>query len=153
ASTAYWVGEGSPITESQPTTGNLDLQAKKLGVFVKLNNELLRFASPSAEGLVRFDMARAAALKADLAMLEGTGGTQIKGLITYSGITPHVGSTVGADGNTFTPADVALMEGKLPDAVDAPSAWVMRKAMFAALMNRRADAVSASDAKGPFLFR
>jgi hypothetical protein len=37
ASTAYWVGEGSPITESQPTTGNLDLQAKKLGVLVKLN--------------------------------------------------------------------------------------------------------------------
>ena len=35
---------------------------------------------------MRFDMARAAALKADLAMLEGTGGTQIKGLITYSGI-------------------------------------------------------------------
>ena len=62
------MGEGSSITESQPTTGNLDLQAKKLGVFVKLNNELLRFASPSAEGLVRLDMARAAALKADLAM-------------------------------------------------------------------------------------
>jgi hypothetical protein len=38
ASTAYWVGEGSAITESQPTTGNLDLQAKKLGVFVKLNH-------------------------------------------------------------------------------------------------------------------
>src|SRR5205085_5311256 len=62
-STAYWVGEGSPLTESTPATGNLDLQAKKLGVFVKMNNELLRFASPSAEGLVRFDMARAAAMK------------------------------------------------------------------------------------------
>ncbi|MGL4422068.1 MAG: phage major capsid protein [Gemmataceae bacterium] len=36
-STAYWVGEGNPITESQPATGNLDLQAKKLGVFVKMN--------------------------------------------------------------------------------------------------------------------
>src|ERR671939_946754 len=104
------------------------LQAKKLGVFVKLNNELLRFASPSAEGLVRFDMARAAALKADLAMLEGTGGTQIKGLITYSGIGTHTASTTGANGDTFTPADVALMESKLPDAVDAPTAWVMRKA-------------------------
>jgi HK97 family phage major capsid protein len=45
------------------------------------------------------------------------------------------------------------MESKLPDAVDAPTAWVMRKAMYAALMNRRADAVSASDGKGPFLFR
>lgn len=153
ASTAYWVGEGNAITESQPTTGNLDLQAKKLGVFVKLNNELLRFASPSAEGLVRFDMARAAALKADLAMLEGTGGTQIKGLITYSGIGTHTASTTGANGDTFEPEDVALMESTLPDAVDSPTAWVMRKAMFAALMNRRADAVSASDAAGPFLFR
>ncbi|MFO0806575.1 MAG: phage major capsid protein [Gemmataceae bacterium] len=120
---------------------------------MKLNNELLRFASPSAEGLVRFDMARAAALKADLAMLEGTGGTQIKGAITYSGITTHVAATVGDNGNTFTPADVASMESKLPDAVDAPTAWVMRKAMFAALMNRRADAVSAADGKGAFLFR
>jgi HK97 family phage major capsid protein len=153
ASTAYWVGEGSSITESTPSTGNLDLQAKKLGVFVKLNNELLRFASPSAEGLVRFDMARAAALKADLAMLEGTGGTQIKGITTYSGIVPHTAAGAATDGDTFTPADVAAMEAKLPDAVDAPTAWVMRKAMFAALMNRRADAVSGSDGKGPFLFR
>src|SRR5205814_10213810 len=110
ASAAYWVGDGSAITESQPTTGNLDLQAKKLGVFVKINNELLRFASPSAEGLVRFDMARAAALKADLAMLEGTGTTQIKGLLTYAGITAHTASTVGANGNTFEAQDVALME-------------------------------------------
>ncbi len=153
ASTAYWVGEGSAITESQPTTGNLDLQAKKLGVLVKINNELLRFASPSAEGLVRLDMARAAALKADLAMLEGTGGTQIKGITTYSGIATHTASTTGANGDTFTPADIATMESKLPDAVESPTAWVLRKAMYAALMNRRADAVSADDGKGPFLFR
>ncbi len=153
ASSAYWVGEGSAITESGPGTGSLELQAKKLGVFVKLNNELLRFASPSAEGLVRYDMARAAALKADLAMLEGSGSTQIKGIITYSGITSHTAATTGTDGDTFTPGDVASMEAKLPDAVEAPTAWVMRKAMFAALVNRRADAVSAADGKGPFLFR
>jgi HK97 family phage major capsid protein len=151
-STAYWVGEGTSVTESAPTTGNLDLQAKKLGIFVKVNNELLRFASPSAEGLVRHDMARTAALKSDLAMLEGTGGTQIKGLLTYSGITAHTASTVGANGNTFEAQDVALMEGKLPDAVAAPTAWLMRKTMYAALMNRRADAVTAADGKGSFLF-
>jgi HK97 family phage major capsid protein len=151
-SITYWVGEGSAITESAPSTGNLDLQAKKLGIFVKMNNELLRFASPSAEGLVRTDMARVAALKADLAMLEGTGGTQIKGLLTYSGIVSHTALTVGANGNTFEAQDVALMEGKLPDAVAAPSAWLMRKNLYAALMNRRADAVSAADQKGPFLF-
>ena len=152
-STAYWLGEGNSITESQPTTGNLDLQAKKLGVLVRMNNELLRFASPSAEGLVRFDMARAAALKADQAMLEGTGGTQIKGLTTYSGLGTHTAGVTGANGDTFQPTDVAAMEAKLPDAVDAPTAWVMRKSLFAALMNRRSDAVSASDGKGGFLFR
>lgn len=117
-----------------------------------MNNELLRFASPSAEGLVRYDMARVAALKADLAMLEGTGGTQIKGLLTYPGIVNHTASTVGANGNTFEAQDVALMEGKLPDAVAAPTAWLMRKNMYAALMNRRADSVTAGDQKGPFLF-
>ena len=152
-STAYWVGEGSAITESTPSTGNLDLQAKKLGVLVKLNNELLRFASPSAEGLVRFDMARSAALKADLAMLEGTGGTQIKGLTTYADIGTHTASTPGANGDTFEPEDVAAMEAQLPDGVDAPTAWVMRKAMFAALMNRRAAAVSSGDGEGSFVFR
>jgi len=153
ASTAYWVGEGAAIPETQPTTGNLELQAKKLGVLVKLNNELLRFASASAEGLVRFDMARAAALKADLAMLEGSGGTQIKGVITYSGIGTHAAAGTGANGDTLQPQDVAAMEAKLPDAVDAPTAWLMRKSLFAALMNRRADAVTASDSRGPFLFR
>src|SRR5437764_10365576 len=151
-STAYWVGEASSITESQPTTGNLDLQAKKLGVLVKVNNELLRFASPSAEGLVRLDMARVAALKADLAMLEGTGGTQIKGLLTYSDIVTHTASTTGANGDTFQPEDVALMEGKLPDAVDAPTAWLFRKNFFSILMNRRADAATTGDKAGPFMF-
>src|SRR5260370_588961 len=151
-STAYWVGEGTSITEGTPSTGNLDLQAKKLGIFVKLNNELLRFASPSAEGLVRFDMARVAALKADLAMLEGTGGTQIKGLLTYSDLTSHTASTTGTNGDTFQVQDVALMEGKLPDAVSAATAWMIRRNFFSVLMNRRADAVSAADAAGPFLF-
>ena len=153
SSTAYWVGEGSSISESQPATGSLNLQAKKLGVLVKVNNELLRFASASAEGLVRHDMARAAAQRADLAMLEGTGSLQIKGLLTYSNLPKHIAGTTGANGDTFQPQDVAAMEARLPDAVDAPTAWILRKAMFAALVNRRADAVSANDAKGAFLFR
>jgi HK97 family phage major capsid protein len=151
-STAYWVGEASSITESQPATGNLDLQAKKLGVLIKVNNELMRFASPSAEGLVRLDMARVAALRADLAMLEGTGGTQIRGLLTYADIGTHIASTTDANGDTFEAEDVALMDGKLPDAVPQATAWVMRKQMFAALMNRRADAVAADDSAGSFLF-
>ena len=53
ASTAYWVGEGSPITESQPTTGNLDLQAKKLGVLVKTRTPKYYLRRPSSRGRTR----------------------------------------------------------------------------------------------------
>jgi hypothetical protein len=52
--TANWVGEATSIAESTPTTGNLDMQAKKVAIFVNLNNELLRFASPSAEVLMGY---------------------------------------------------------------------------------------------------
>src|SRR5207244_5698586 len=92
------------------------------------------------------------ALKADLAMLEGIGGTQIKGLLTYSDITTHIASVTGSNGDTFQAADVALMEGKLPDAVISPTAWLIRKNFFSVLMNRRADAVTGGDQKGPFMF-
>ncbi|MFO0806159.1 MAG: phage major capsid protein [Gemmataceae bacterium] len=53
ASTAYWVGEGSAITESTPTTGNLDLAAKKLGVFVKMNHRQDYLRIPSVRGGTR----------------------------------------------------------------------------------------------------
>lgn len=150
--TAYWVGEAASITTSQQTTGSLLLEAKKLGILVPVNNELFRFANPTAEGMIRMDMARVAALKADLSMLEGTGGTQIKGLITYSDINSATASVTSATGDTFQPEDVQLMEAKLPDAIEAPTAYVMRRLMYAYIKNRRVDSVAAGDAKGPFAF-
>lgn len=155
--TAFFIGEGAQIPESQQQTGDLDLQAKKLGIFVKINNEAVRFVNPSMEALVRNDMARVGALAIDLSMLEGTGGSQILGILNYptttswaTGTDKVIAHTVTA--NKFQPEDAALMEGKLPDAVDAPSAWVMRKNMWAVIQNRRADAVTAADNKGPFVF-
>lgn len=154
--TAYWVGEGAAITESTPATGYLDLTAKKLGILVDLNNELIRFASVTAEAMVRADMAKVGALKLDLAMLEGTGGTQILGLINY----PSASSwTPGQDkllaytvtSNLLQVKDAAEMEALLPDTAGEPTAWVMRRQLWAKLRNRRADAVTVTDAAGPFL--
>ena len=158
ASTAYWVGEASAITESQPTTGSLELRAKKLGVIVTIDQEALLFSNPSAEAMVRQDMAEVAALKADLAFLEGTGGTQPRGLITYTGdsnsylnVISYTASTVGANGNTLEPQDIVKMIGKLPDAVRFKELkWVMHPNLWAAMGARRNDAVSANDAKGAF---
>lgn len=159
--TAYWVGESIAITDSNQTTGQLALVGKKLGILVKMNNELLRYAGPTTEGMVRNDMARQGALAADLSMLQGGGGTQIKGLITYDKATSwtqgtdklleYTASTTGTDGNTFEPQDVYGMEALLPDEVEI-TAWMGRRQFWANIMNRRAAAVTAADNAGPFLF-
>jgi HK97 family phage major capsid protein len=159
-STAFWPGEANPITSSQQTTGNLDLQGKKLTIIVPINNELLRYASPQAEAMVRMDMSRVAALEADKAMLEGSGGTKPIGITKYpsTGLDPlNIYQSIGipADGNSgypFQAEDVANMESKLPDAVLEPTAWVVRKDWFNYLINRRDDAVTPGDGKGPFTF-
>ncbi len=159
--TAYWVGEAQSIAQSQQTLGQLDLIAKKLGVLVQLNLELIKFGGPSVEAMVRTDMAKVAALKADLAMLEGTGGTQIKGLTTYDKVTAwtsgtdklinYTGAGAATNGNKFLPEDIYKMESLLPDEVEA-NAWIGRRDFWGAVLNRRADAVSANDEKGQFLF-
>lgn len=153
--TAYWVGEAASITSSQQTTGSLSLKAKKLAVLTPVNNELFRFANPSAEAMIRLDMARIAAIKADVTMLsDGVGGTSPLALIAYSDITTYTASTdLGANvGYKLEPEDVEGMEGALPDAVQSPTAWVVRRDFYAKIKNRRADAANPGDGKGPFMF-
>ncbi len=158
-STAYWVGEGLAITASQQTTGVLRLNAKKLGVIVPVNNELFRFAGPSAEGMIRNDMARQAALKADLAMLEGTGGTQPKGLITYPTSSAWTQGedkllTYAVTSATLQPQDIEKASSVLPDeVVNANSlTWIMRNQLWGDISTRRGDAITANDQHGTFVF-
>ena len=140
-STAYWVGEGSPITESQPATGEPRTDRQKVGRPGEAQQRAVALRVSQCGGLVRLDMARSCALKADAAMLEGAGGTQIRGLLTYPDIVTHAARVQLANGNRFMAEDAALMEAKLPDAVEAPTAWVMRKTLYAGLIaNRRASA-------------
>lgn len=157
AGSAYWVGEGATLTPSQPGTGiGLQLIAKKLGMLYKLPNELLRFTTPETEMFLRNDMARVIGLKSDEAMFDGTGGTQIKGLLNYTGFNSVTASTTGANGNTFTPEDPARMMSALEDAQWDPETnkfgWMMRPKMWWDMANKRADAITAADAKGPWLF-
>lgn len=152
-STAYWVGESQSITDSTPTTGDLVLTAKKLGVLVKIPNELFRFATIAAEAFVREDMAKVMALTMDQQLLQGEGSSlKPKGLINYAGIQLHTAATTGAAGDTFEAADVADMIGKVEERNAQFRAFIMRPRMYNKIRNRRADAVSAGDKAGPFLF-
>ena len=158
-STAFWVGEGNPFTQSQQTTGNLKLVGKKLGVFVPINNDLLRYTSPTTEGMVRNDMAAVAARAIDLAMLQGTGGTQPLGILNYAttaswtyGTDKALAYTVTA--NLFQPQDVYSMIGILPDICQTnPLNFIMRNDLWGKVRGRRSGSgFSAADGQGPFTF-
>jgi HK97 family phage major capsid protein len=158
ATTAYFLGEGQTGTSSTPTTGYLDLVAKKLFVLTYLNNELLKFNTISAEAMLRLDMARVGAIRADLAMLQGVGGTEVLGLINYP--TQTAPWTFGNDNliaytvtsNRFGANDPAGMVEALPDPVQDPTAWIMRRDMWNYIINRRSDVLTTNDGLGQFLF-
>ena len=153
AGTAYWVGESNAVADSTPATGDVLLQAKKLGILCKVPNELFRFSSVSVEMFLREDISRVLALRLDKSLLEAAGSTnEPKGLINYANITRHTAKTPGANGDTFTPEDVANMIGKVEEQNAQFKSFVMRPLMYAAIANRRADAVTAGDSKGPFVF-
>lgn len=170
ATTAYYLGEArTPPSTSETKYGVLDLQAKKLIIRTELTNDLLRFVTPSVETMVRNDMAQVAKRRFDKACLDDPGSqTTPRGLITYTRPTTpltqwvegqdyvieYTAATVGTNGNTISPQDVYTMTSKLPDETQEADklAWIGRFDMYAAMANRKADAVVPGDAAGPFLF-
>jgi HK97 family phage major capsid protein len=96
ASTAYWVGENSSITDSELTFGQIAMTPKSCAAMVKLSNRLLRMSNPSVEALVRQDIATQLALAIDLAVIRGTGvENQPLGLTNTDGINTVVLGTSG----------------------------------------------------------
>ena len=159
-STMYWTGENTSITASDITTAQLFLQAKKGSVFQILPNELIKYAAPAADALVRNDSAKTIALGVDFAGLYGTGGaTQPKGLVNYTGtnevidyaaVTPAP-KGVATNGNTLRPEDSYRMVGLVEDRNFEFGGWIMRPTMANNMLGYRADAVSANDAAGGFV--
>lgn len=153
ASTTYWVGENAPITTSDIGTGEITLQAKKLAVLIRTPSELVRFASPAAEALIRDDMTKSLALGLDLACLEGAGGdNQPQGLILKSGINTVASTDVRANGDALRAEDMYRMVAVIQESNAEPEGWIMRPKTLHKLYQLRSDAVAQGDKSGPFLF-
>lgn len=76
ASAAY-VGENQNVTKSEERFGMIRLAFRKLAVLVPISNDLIRYASPAADQIVRDDTVRALATREDKAFIrdDGTGAT------------------------------------------------------------------------------
>jgi HK97 family phage major capsid protein len=152
-SSTYWVGENAGITESTIGTGEVTLQAKKLAVLIKAPNELIRFASPAAEALLRDDMTKSLALGLDLAGLEGSGtDTRPRGVLNYPNINRLNSSQQTTTGGDYVKAeDIYRMIAIIEENNAEFEAFIMRPKTLYKYYQLRADAIGQGDRSGMFL--
>lgn len=142
--TAYFVGEGSSITESEPTYGNVSLVAKKLAVGCRMSTEVVEDALVSLADAVATEFSTSLAFRIDQCGWIGDGTSQyggINGVINKINDGTHTASVVSAaSGNTaFETLDIedflAAM-AKLPLYARQGAAWYVSPAGYAASIAR-----------------
>jgi HK97 family phage major capsid protein len=125
--TGYWIApEGTNVTPSEPTFGQLKLVEKKYMALVPFSNDLRRNASLDAIRIVRDDIVRTAANDEDIAFLKGDGlSGKPQGIYYWVGATRRSNSA----GSTLAQirTDIRTVVNSL-DAANAPNerrAWFM----------------------------
>lgn len=76
-SVGYWVGEGAPKPLTKPAWGRTELSPLKAANIAVATMEALRDSSPSAETLLRDDLAAAIAAAIDTAFIDPTNGGSV----------------------------------------------------------------------------
>jgi HK97 family phage major capsid protein len=142
--TAYFVGEGTAVTESEPSYANVQLIAKKLAVGTRMSTEVVEDALISLADAVATEFATSLAYKIDLCGWIGDGTSQ------YGGITGAVNrvndgtraASVVTSGSgrtgfeTLTVADFVNVIGKMPLYARSGAQWYISPSGFASSMAR-----------------
>ena len=142
--TAYFVGEGTAVTESEPTYSNVQLIAKKLAVGTRMSSEVVEDALVSLADAVATEFATSLAYKTDLCGWVGDGTSTyggIQGLVSKIDDGTHTAAVVSADSGhtafeTLTITDFTKVMGKLPLYARQGAEWYISPAGYAAAMAR-----------------
>jgi HK97 family phage major capsid protein len=122
----YWGAEGTDITPSELTTGDVKLVEKKLTALTPVSNDLLKNSNLQVDRMIRDDLGRAAANAEDFAFLKGDGTAgKPKGIYYWVGSAGRGNSAGTSLANSRT--DIATALNRLGNA-NAPMerrAWFM----------------------------
>jgi HK97 family phage major capsid protein len=101
--TASYSGENQQITASQQTFNQIVAQAHKLTALVPISNDMMRYADPAVDAVVRDDLVKVIALREDLAFLlgDGTLGSPRGYLSFANGYAVQQGGTAGVFSSTI----------------------------------------------------
>lgn len=142
--TAYFVGEGTAVQESEPTYANVQLVAKKLAVGTRMSSEVVEDALISLADAVATEFATSLAYKIDLCGWVGTGTSEFGGI---QGVVSRIndgsrGASVVTSGTgrtgfeTLTVADFVNVIGKMPLYARSGAQWYISPSGFASSMAR-----------------
>jgi HK97 family phage major capsid protein len=143
--TAYFVGEGVDLTESDAAYDNVKLVAKKLAVSTRISSELDEDAVINLADRFAMDAAKALALKEDQCGFNGDGTSTFGGIHgianKFSANTGFAGVFQGG-GSINSWAEVSnthlgVLMAKLPAYVTSPK-WYVHRAGWAAAFQRLA---------------
>lgn len=151
-STAALVSEAGAIGESDPTFGAfVTFDSYKVAFLMQVTAEMLAESALDLTGLLAGQAGRALGRKVNSLATVGTNSSQHGGIVT--------GSTAGVTGGTgvagaFTADNLIDLFYSVDYAYRTSNAgWMMRDSSIGAVRKLRADAVSASDGAGVFLFQ
>lgn len=146
--TAYWTGERTEITDSNPTLDNVELTVKKLAALVRMSSEVNEDTVISLTDFVTQEMAYAFADKEDLAGFNGDATSAYGGIVGIKNALLAGSEYEALTGNTaFSTLDLADFEsmiGKLPMYALQNAKWYVSRAGWAASMQRLLDAAGGN---------
>ena len=132
ATAAFVDGEGTAVTESEMTVGQVSLTPKTLGAFTDVTRQLLMQSSLDVEALIRDDLAKSIAVAIDKAGLEGSGANgNPTGILNTSGV--NTVTNFSAANPTF--AEVVTLETAVAEdnALNGNLSYILPPAMYGAL--------------------
>lgn len=123
--TGYWLAtEGTQTTESQQTFTQIALTPKTVAAYTEVSRQLLLQSSPSAEAVVRNDLAATVALALDAAVINGSGVSgQPTGILNTSGVGSVTGTSLAYAGVLEFQSDLLAANSQLvaPGYVTTPA--------------------------------
>lgn len=124
--TAQWVGEGAPKPLSRQAFDAVTLGHTKLAVITVITEELARFSSPSAETLIRNDLAKAVveASDSDFVDPDNAGSANVKPASIINGVSA-AGSGGSSEANVRSDVNTIMTEWITNNKDVVGGVWIM----------------------------
>ncbi len=135
--TAYWTGEGKPITESQGTIGETSFKLHKLAVLVRMSDELQEDA-PAVESWIKAAAPAAIVSKVNDAIISGNGAGKPMGIIN-SPFTVMAAKESMQTADTINAKNIINMYSRMLPQARAGAVWVIHPAAEAQLLGMKDD--------------